>query len=151
MTRKSSQQWAAYAARRTGSCEPARRRKFGGERRTPTEFQVHISVARHFRLRAVPGVIWWHTPNGELRNKSVAAKSKAMGVLAGVPDLVLLHEGRAYGLELKTSTGRVSAEQRAVLAAFEQAGAFTAVAFNVEAALEILRAWGLLRGQSGEP
>lgn len=33
--------------------------------------------------------LFWHTPNGGLRNKFEAARFKAMGVVSGVPDIIL--------------------------------------------------------------
>lgn len=37
-----------------------------------------------------------------------------LGVIAGVPDVIILWEGRTYGLELKTERGKVSEDQRTV-------------------------------------
>lgn len=110
----------------------------------PTELQIHIAVVQHLRYRLRRGVLFWHTPNGEKRDKASAAKLKAMGTMPGVPDLMLLDRGRLYGLEIKRSSGRVSAEQKAMLGAFERSGAFTAVAYGLDAALDILESWGLL-------
>lgn len=56
----------------------------------------------------------FHVPNGGLRNKREATKFKAMGVIAGIPDLVLVHAGQLVGFELKTATGRVSEVQKQV-------------------------------------
>lgn len=54
----------------------------------------------------------FHVPNGGFRTKVEAARFKAMGLLAGVPDLLLLQApARLYAFELKTSTGRLSPEQ----------------------------------------
>ena len=59
----------------------------------------------------------FHIPNGGWRSKSEAAKLKAMGVVAGVPDLFLpLMCGGKGGLwiEMKKSTGgRISGQQSA--------------------------------------
>lgn len=110
----------------------------------PSELQIHIAVVQHLKYRARKGVLFWHTPNGERRERADAAKLKAMGTTAGIPDLILLADGKTYGLELKTIDGRLSHEQRQMLEAFTQAGAFTAVAHGIDAALDILTAWGLL-------
>jgi hypothetical protein len=53
-------------------------------------------------------------PNGGHRNKIVAKKLKAEGVLAGVPDLCLLTFNEPIFFEVKTPTGTVSPEQRAI-------------------------------------
>lgn len=39
------------------------------------------------------------------------AKLKRMGLVPGFPDLLLIWNGEAYGLEVKTAKGRVSQEQ----------------------------------------
>jgi trehalose utilization protein len=56
--------------------------------------------------------IWWHTPNGEVRNKITAAKLKAMGVRPGIPDFVLLspHNSIRF-LELKRAGESLSEAQ----------------------------------------
>lgn len=72
------------------------------------------------------------------------AAPAAMGLLPGMPDICLVHDGRFYGLELKRTGGRLSSEQRAVLDALGRAGAVTATAYGLDNALAILAAWGLL-------
>jgi len=57
-------------------------------------------------------------PNGGLRSKREAARLVAEGVRAGVPDLILLVPRRGYHallIEMKTSRGVLSPEQRAFL------------------------------------
>jgi hypothetical protein len=110
----------------------------------PSELQIHIAVVQRLRLLARKGVIWYHCPNGGLRDKREAAKLKAMGTTPGIPDLIILADGKTYGLELKTIDGRLSHEQRQMLEAFEMAGAFTAVAHGIDAAISILTSWGIL-------
>lgn len=50
-------------------------------------------------------------PNGGKRNKIEATQLKASGVVAGIPDLVLVWAGRAYGFELKSPKGVTSDAQ----------------------------------------
>jgi phosphoserine phosphatase len=58
----------------------------------PLEYQECIAL-NNFRLTMLnqePRLEWLlHIPNGELRDKRIAAKLKAMGVLAGVVDYFL--------------------------------------------------------------
>jgi hypothetical protein len=56
----------------------------------PSELQIQISLIQQLRLSCRRGVTYWHTPNGELRDKRFAAKLKAMGTLAGVSDLMFV-------------------------------------------------------------
>ena len=115
----------------------------------PSELSIHIAVASHLRFRARPGLVWWHTPNGEKREKRDAAKLKAMGTLAGLPDFFFLDNGRLFGLELKRNKGRISPEQRAVSAALERNGATCATAFGLDDALAVLEGWGLILPDRG--
>jgi hypothetical protein len=54
---------------------------------------------RHLRQRGVPGLVFWHTPNGvkgrSRKHHVQGAIAKGMGVRTGVSDLVLLHRGHA--------------------------------------------------------
>lgn len=53
-----------------------------------------------------------HVPNGGLRTASEAGRFRAMGVRAGVPDLLVwIRGGRSIGLELKAGRGKLSPEQ----------------------------------------
>lgn len=109
------------------------------------EDQVQAAVVLHLATRALPGVVWWHTPNGGYRNAGEAGRFKALGVRPGVPDLLALHRGHLYALELKTERGRVSDAQGEMIAALEAAGARCAVAFGLDDALTALERWGLIR------
>jgi hypothetical protein len=64
--------------------------------------------ARRFRVFAIP--------NGGLRDKAVAAKLKKTGVLAGVPDIAIAGAGgHVWFLEVKTSAGKLSADQESFI------------------------------------
>lgn len=52
----------------------------------------------------------FHVPNEGARSKAEAMKLKSMGVLAGVPDLILLKP--LCGIELKMPNGTVSPAQK---------------------------------------
>ena len=71
-------------------------------RRVNPEQIIHRAVSQHLRPRGVPGLVWWHTPNGGRRNRIEGAILNGLGVRPGVTDLILLHHGRAFALELKT-------------------------------------------------
>jgi VRR-NUC domain len=112
------------------------------------ETAIHCTVVQHLNIRGVPGLIFFHVPNGGYRNKSEAVLLKAMGVRAGVSDLILFHSGRLYCLEIKAKGGRASEEQLAFISDIDRAGAYTALATGLDACLATLEAWGLLRGSS---
>lgn len=63
----------------------------------------------------------FHVPNGGTRDPREAAKFKAMGVVAGVSDLIFLYNSRAYIFEFKNANGkgRLSKEQNDFISAME--------------------------------
>jgi hypothetical protein len=117
-----------------------------GRRRGRDEEQIQAALVLHLTVRAVAGLVWWHTPNGGNRSVAEAGRFKALGVKAGVPDVLALHAGRLFALELKAERGRVSEAQEAMLADLEAAGATVAVAFSLDDALATLMRWGLIKG-----
>ncbi|MDM1049351.1 hypothetical protein HX018_14000 [Sphingobacterium hotanense] len=50
------------------------------------------------------------------------SRRKASGVVAGIPDMILVHHGRCYGFELKTETGTVSQAQNEVHQVWKEDG-----------------------------
>lgn len=116
-----------------------------GRRQKPlSEDQIHRAVVQHLKVRARPGVIYWHCPNGGSRNKVEAARFVGLGVKPGIPDILCLMDGTLYGLELKAEKGRVSPAQAAMHVAMQQAGAMVAIAFGLDEALDQLTEWGIL-------
>ena len=77
-------------------------------RRTHPEDQIQRAVFDHLRLRGAPRMFAFHPANGGYRKPIEAAVLKGLGVRAGVPDLIAVHEGRCYGPELKALGGRPS-------------------------------------------
>ena len=88
------------------------------------------------------GCFYFHCPNGGYRYPAEAAILKGLGVRSGVPDVLVLHQGRLYGLELKVSGGHATPAQTQALAELEAAGAVTAVAWDLDQALLMLEGWG---------
>jgi len=114
-------------------------------RRRNPETAIQCTVVQHLNLRAVPGLIFFHVPNGGYRSKAEGALFKAMGVKAGVSDLILFHAGRLYCLEIKAQSGRATEEQLAFISDIDAAGAHTALATGLDACLATLESWGLIK------
>jgi hypothetical protein len=115
-------------------------------RRSRPEQELQRALFDHLRLRAAPGVFAFHVPNGGYRKPIEAAIMKGLGVKAGVPDVVAIHEGRCYALELKAEGGRATLKQLEAIAAMEDAGAYCCIAEGLNRALAVLEQWGLLKG-----
>lgn len=111
------------------------------------EDQIQKAVFQHIRLRGAPGLVAWHTPNGGKRRPIEASIFMSLGVRAGVSDIIAVHQGKVFALELKAEGGRPTETQLQFIADMEKAGAFTCVAVGLDRALATLEAWGLLRGQ----
>jgi hypothetical protein len=120
------------------------------------EQDIHKAVAAHLRQRAAPGLVWWHTPNGAMlggkrSRKGIAIQGsimKGLGVRAGVSDILALHAGKFFALELKAPGGRPTEDQLAFHSDVQASGGFTCVAEGLDEALRALETWGLLRGVS---
>lgn len=76
------------------------------------EDAFHIEVVSFLRMALPDDALVAHSPNGGWRLFSEAARFKKMGVVAGWPDLVVVHGGKAMFLELKAARGRLSDAQR---------------------------------------
>jgi hypothetical protein len=80
-------------------------------------------------------------PNGGQRSPVTAKRLKEEGVLPGVPDLFLaMPSSVSPGLfiEMKTTSGRLSAAQKQRKQELEQSGYSVAVAFGYEAAKQAI-------------
>jgi hypothetical protein len=115
---------------------------------TPSEVQVHISVIAHLRLRCRPGVIYFHVPNGEFRDKRDAAKLRAMGVRAGVADLIFIWNEnprvRILFLELKTAHRKPTPIQTEFRAEACGIGCDYECADGIDEALQVLERYAIL-------
>ena len=116
-------------------------------RRRPKQ-DTQRALADHLRLRATPGTYWFHPDNGGARTAIEGPILKACGVRAGTPDLILIKDGKTFGLELKAGNGRVSPAQAQAHAEMKAAGAEVAVATGIDEAIKQLEVWQLLRRQT---
>ena len=114
------------------------------KQRNSPEFHLHVAVVQHLRLAALPGVAFFHPANGEARSARTGGRLKAMGVVPGVGDLVVLVEGVAGMLELKKHGGRQTPEQKLFQKRWEKAGGRYEVADGIDTALAVLVRWKAL-------
>jgi hypothetical protein len=113
----------------------------------PAEFAIQMAVIAFLRLRCRPGIIYWHTPNGELRDKRSAAKLKAMGTLPGVSDLIFVFPEAAplLCLELKARGRKLTNDQKVFRDLMVAAGHIYEWADNLDEAMRILRQYNVVR------
>jgi hypothetical protein len=115
------------------------------------EQQIHKNIVKQIKARGVPGLVFWHTPNGaRFGGKNPArhgAIMKSLGVRAGVSDLLFLHKGKFFAMEIKREIGgSITEPQLRFLRDVNYAGGFSGRADGYDAAIKMLEMWGLLRG-----
>lgn len=126
----------------------------------PREDVLHRQVVDFLTVALPERVLWFHTPNGGLRDPIVAAQLKALGVLPGVLDLAFFwSEPLFYGtgerfiprvawLELKSGTGTLSEDQARFITRALFMGHETGTARTLEEAVNELKRMGVpLRGR----
>ena len=111
----------------------------------PTESAEQIALFQWaaWNERAMPELeLLHHIPNGGQRNKATAARLRAEGVKAGVPDLCLpVSRGGYHGLyiELKRTRGSTTTDgQEKWIAALEREGYKAVVCYGWEAAAKVI-------------
>jgi hypothetical protein len=112
------------------------------------EQAIHQAVVAHLNMRAEPDVFYFHPANGGKRTAFEGRLFKALGVVAGVPDLIFLKRGRMYALELKAAKGRPTALQSECHEAMRRCGAVVEIARSLDEALVTLEYWGILKRNS---
>ena len=116
----------------------------------PRECRTHINIASVLREHIKPDWKFFHPANGELRDIRTAAKLKAMGVMPGISDLVLISpHGLACFLEIKREGEKLSDAQEAFQLWAIRHGIRYPVAFSFDQALAFLDALGCLRIRIG--
>lgn len=82
-------------------------------------------------------------PNGGSRHPAEAKNLQKQGVVAGVPDLILIYRGKAFGLELKSEKGRTSDSQLKTFPKLRTAGMRIEVARTRNEAVEHIKEMGI--------
>lgn len=129
----------------------------------PRESDLHAAVAAALDVLLLAPAAWTTFPAGHVAlPPAAAAKLSRLGLKRGIPDLLVWHAGRSYGIELKRPGGRLSqtravrtrrgglrvvAGQAETFRRLEAAGMQIATCESVPAVLAALAGWGVpLRG-----
>jgi hypothetical protein len=112
--------------------------------RVQPEAAIQRAVFEHLGWRGVDGLFAFHPANGGWRSPVEAAIFQGLGVVAGVPDVVVICNGQVFALELKAEGRRPTSAQLAAQQAMRRAGAHVATACGIDAALDQLKLWGLI-------
>src|SRR6516165_9774679 len=105
------------------------------------EQPLQRQIADALRLEIAPpgkvsrdGVVWWSVDHASYASTAPGARI-GRGIVAGVPDLFVLHRGIAYMVEIKAEVGVLSDVQRSVAAAVLAASGRVGVARDADEAL----------------
>ena len=106
------------------------------------EQELQIQVVRHLRAVLLPPAMFFHVPNGGKRTVVEAAKFKQMGVVSGVPDLIITWIGPngpiMLAIELKAGKGKLTDNQADVCDKLRGCGWFVVEARSVDDVCEAL-------------
>ena len=112
----------------------------------PKEQELHIQLADILKAWIMPRWRYSHLPLGEYRDKATAAKLKAMGVVAGLPDFMFVGPGTVFFLELKRpGSGRLSDAQLIWMRHIMASGFGYLATTDLKDAVEELKAMGIVR------
>jgi VRR-NUC domain len=107
------------------------------------EARIQAAIVEWVRTVA-PGVLIFAVPNGGLRSKAEAARRKWTGVVAGIPDLIVITPiCRVFFLEVKTAAGRLSEDQRAIFDLLVAMGTPRAIVRSIDDVRRAFVEWGI--------
>jgi hypothetical protein len=113
------------------------------KRRLHPEADLQRAVVQYLAV-ALPPEAWFTAINPRpLKDARTAAFSKALGMKAGCPDLLLVYKGRALFIELKAGRGYVTGAQEFMHAQLRVAGAEVAVCRDIGEVCHALNRWGI--------
>ena len=115
------------------------------------EAALHTQIASAFRLEIAPagrvspqGVCWFSIDIAAYSGVAPGLRT-SRGVVAGIPDMVVLYEGRAYWIEVKAADGILSEAQRTVAVAILTADCGYGIARDMAEAIQLLDSWRIPR------
>lgn len=104
---------------------------------------MRLEVAREGHISEA-GVCWFSIDMANSHD-AVPGIRMARGIPAGVPDMIVLYQGRAHWIELKSRDGAVSDPQRSLAATLLLSGCRIGVARDEGEVLACLDAWQIPR------
>ena len=113
------------------------------------EQALHRACAQFLDLALPPDAIWLHYPSGGYRRPVEARIFKSLGVRAGIPDVLVFHSGKVYGIELKAGSHTLTSIQRDMHRRLEQCGVPCCVATTVDEVADFLEPRIPLRAHLG--
>ncbi len=121
------------------------------------EQEIQKAVLAHLKMRGAKDIFYFHCPNGGFRKPIEAAIFKSMGLVAGIPDLIIIRKlgqwsCQVFALELKDNGRRGKKltdheiEQEKVRVRMQAVGVITDVTYGLNETITWLEGHGLLKG-----
>lgn len=117
------------------------------------EHSIQKQVTDVLRIELAPagkvskqGVCWYAISHENYAGE-VPGIRVGRGLIAGIPDVFVLHRGQSYFIELKTAIGELSPAQQSVVAALLIAGGRVGVARDAREVVALLDAWMVPRSR----
>jgi len=104
---------------------------------------LRVTLVRMLRSGLTKETAFFALPDNDGRLEPDSGNPFGQGTMAGVPDLIFIHRGRAFGLELKSRNSALSDEQRMAQVVLREAGMRVEVARDLGEALAHLRDMGI--------
>jgi hypothetical protein len=117
---------------------------YGGCKMRNAEATIQASIVAWARQHAIGCVVFSTSIDG-FCTPAEGAKRRWMGLLAGIPDLVLVGpDGRAHFIEVKVPGGKATPDQRELMERLTALGSPCRVCCCLEEAQRTLTEWGLV-------
>lgn len=106
-----------------------------------TERKIHRSVIEWMKQVRTADWFFFHVPNEGLRSPKTGKFFKLLGMVPGIPDLVIVFDAQAFFIELKKEGGKVTETQDDCHERLKRAGARVAVCRSIEDVRETFQTW----------
>lgn len=111
-------------------------------RRQPSYPEQHLQmICVEYLFWQYNDILYHHSPNEAKRDLKMGDKLKKMGMRAGWPDLEIMHPSNGYHglfIEFKSDGGRLSKEQKTILAELERQGYKVAVIKDIDEFISVV-------------
>jgi len=108
------------------------------KRITPTEAELHASVAKFMAWAVLPPAFWTTFPAGwGVMPRSTAGRLKHCGLKPGMPDILVFHVKHVVGIELKTGRNGLTASQQETFMLLRTTGVHIHICRHIE---DVIRA-----------
>lgn len=113
------------------------------KRRGQPETTIQQAVATYLMLALKPPAWFTSIEHGIAVPPEVAKRWASIGVKPGIPDVLIVHEGRCYWIECKAEKGALSSSQLDTHEKLLRAGAAPHVCRSIDDLRRSLSLWGI--------